>query len=210
MNKMRVYKNYIVGANSEIAVQATVGLKYAKACKPTVVGEGAIIRTGTIVYADVVIGRFFQTGHYVLIREHTIVGDFVLVGTHSILDGYVIVGDFVKIESSSYVPTNTRIGNRVFIGPNVTLTNDKYPLKMRNCYKPEGPIIEDNVSIGGGVTVVPGVRIGEGSFIAAGTTVTKDIPPFSFVHGVPGRIMPIPDKLREQNLALSWREHIDE
>ena len=92
----------------------------------------------------------------------------------------------------------------MFIGPGVTITNDRYPLKLRDQYKPEGVILEDGVTIGGGVTIVPGVRIGRDAFIAAGAIVTKDVPPDSLVVGAPGLVQPLPDHLRERNMAKAW------
>ncbi len=186
-----------------------LGLRYKKNCSPFKVGDGAVIRTGTIIYADVVAGNDFQTGHNVVIREKTVSGSHIVIGTNTVIDGHVIIGDFVKVESNCYIPTHVRIGSRVFIGPGVVLTNDRYPQKMRNQYKPEGPIIEDGVTLGAGVVVVPGVRIGKGSFVAAGAVVTKDIPPMSLVKGVPGEIFPLPEKLRELNIAKNWRKYLE-
>ncbi len=176
---------------------------------PVRLGLAARIRAGTIIYADVEVGDDFQTGHHVMIRERTVIGHHVVIGTNTVIDGNVVIGDFVKIESNCYIPTHVHIGNRVFLGPNVVLTNDRYPLKMRDQYVPEGPILEDGVTLGGGVVVCPGVRIGHDSFVAAGAVVTKDVPPLSLVVGVPGRIQPLPEKLRERNLALSWRKYLN-
>jgi acetyltransferase-like isoleucine patch superfamily enzyme len=58
------------------------------------------------------------------------------------------------------------------------------------------------------VVVLPGVRIGAGSFVAAGAVVTKDVPAGKLVVGVPGKIRPLPEKLREPNMALSWKPHL--
>jgi acetyltransferase-like isoleucine patch superfamily enzyme len=185
-----------------------VGLKYRNGCLPVRLGKGARIRAGTIIYADVRVGDHFQTGHHVMIREKTVIGDHVVVGTNTVIDGQVNIGDFVKIESNCYIPTHVTIGSRVFLGPNVVLTNDRYPLKLRDQYVPEGPIIEDGVTLGAGVVVCPGVRIGADAFVAAGAVVTKDVPPGAMVVGVPGRISPLPEKLRERNMALSWRKYL--
>ena len=193
----------------EIQPGCTVGLQYRRDCQAVRLGPGARIRTGSIIYADVVAGQGLQTGHNVLIREHTTLGDYVVVGTNSIIEGQVVIGDFVKIESNCYIPTGVRIGSRVFLGPNVTLTNDRYPLKLRDQYRAEGPILEDGVTLGGGVVVCPGVRIGEDSFVAAGAVVTKDVAPLSMVKGVPARAEPLDPKLHERNLALSWRKHLE-
>ena len=201
---------YEGGEDCHIQPGCIIGLKYSDHCRPVCLGMGARIRAGTIIYANVHTGDDFQTGHHVMIREHTSFGDHIVVGTNTVIDGNVTVGDFVKIESNCYIPTHTTIGSRVFIGPGVVLTNDRYPQKMRNQYKPEGPTIEDGVTLGGGVVVVPGVTIGKGSFVAAGAVITKNIPPMSFVKGVPGQIFPLPEKLREFNIAKNWRKYLNE
>lgn len=199
-----------VEAGEDCLIQdgAMVGLRYAPDAGAARLGNGARIRAGSIIYADVTTGVDFQTGHHVLVREHTTIGDHVVIGTNTVIDGTVAIGDFVKIESNCYIPTHTTIGSRVFFGPGVTLTNDRYPLKLRNEYVPEGPIIEDGVTIGGGVVVLPGVRIGHDALVAAGAVVTKNVPPFSLVKGVPGKFLPLPEKLRGRNLALSWRKYL--
>lgn len=198
------------GENCVIQSGATVGFQYKGNCKPVVLGNNCTIRMGTIIYADVMAGDDFQTGHHVMIREHTQIGNHIVIGTNTVIDGTVTIGDFVKIETNCYIPTHVTIGSRVFIGPGVVLTNDRYPQKMRDQYIPEGPILEDGVTLGGGVVVVPGVRIGRGAFIAAGSVVTKNIPPMSFVKGAPGKILPLPEKLFEFNMAKNWRKYLNE
>lgn len=197
-----------MGEDCIVSPGGIVGLKYSHDCGPARLGCGARIRAGAIIYADVTAGMDFQTGHHTLVREKTTIGDHVVIGTNTVIDGTVSIGDFVKIESNCYIPTHTTIGNRVFFGPGVTLTNDRYPLKLRDEYVPEGPVIEDGVTLGGGVVVLPGVRIGHDSLVAAGAVVTKDVLPLSLVRGVPGRAVPLPEKLRERNLALSWRKYL--
>ena len=197
------------GENFQCQDNVTAGLKYNDQAGPATFGDNVTLRAGSIIYGDVETGSYLQTGHNVMIREKTKIGDHVVVGTNIVIDGNVTIGDFVKIESNCYIPTHVTIGSRVFMGPGVTLTNDRYPLKMRDQYKPEGPIIEDGVTIGGGVTICPGIRIGAHSFIAAGAVVTKDVPPKSLVVGVPGKVQPLPKKLDEENIALSWRKYIN-
>ena len=201
---------YEAKGQCDIQPGAIVGLKYKEGCQPVRMGDRVTIRSGTVIYGDVVLGDDFQTGHNAIIREHTRFGDHIVVGSGTVIDGTCIIGDFVKIESNCYIPTHVTIGSRVFIGPNVVLTNDKYPQKMRDEYHPEGPTIEDGVSLGGGVVVVPGVVIGRGSFVAAGAIVTKDIPPMSMVSGKGGIVTQLPEKLREMNMAKNWRKYFDE
>src|SRR3990172_4169840 len=97
----------------------------------TRIGDGAVIRSGSIIYGDVVIGKNFQTGHNVLVREKTSIGDDVLVGTATIVEGYTEIGSNVVIQSMVYIPLNTKIEDAVFIGPNAVLANDKYPLRIK-------------------------------------------------------------------------------
>ena len=198
------------GEDCVVQEGCVVGLRYRADCQAVVVGCGATIRTGTIIYADVTAGDNFQTGHHVMVREHTNIGDHVVIGTGSVVDGTVEIGSFVKIESNCYIPTHTKIGCRVFFGPNVTLTNDKYPLKLRDEYVPQGPVISDGVTLGAGTVVCPGVTIGADTFVAAGAVVTKDVPPSSLVKGVPGVVSALPAHLRERNIALSWRKFLGE
>ena len=193
-----------MGEHCEVQVFSVVGLKYKSDCQPARIGSHATIRAFSVIYADVVIGDHFKTGHGVLIREQTTLGTRVVIGTGSVIDGYTRIGDRVKVESLVYIPTHTVIGSDVFIGPNAALTNDRYPQRMRDRYRPEGPILEDGVTIGAGATILPGVRLGEGSFIAAGAVVTRDVPPWSLVRGAPGRVTELPSKLRERNRALRW------
>ncbi|WP_169567968.1 acyltransferase [Sneathiella limimaris] len=172
------------------------------------VGNNGIVRSGSVIYANVTAGDYFQTGHNVMIRSDTEIGDHVVVGTNTVIEGTVKIGNFVKIEANCFIPTHVTIGTRVFIGPNVVMTNDMYPLKLRDEYIPKGPTLEDGVTIGGNVTICPGVTIGKGSFIAAGAVVTKDVPPMSLAMGNPARTKPLPDHLRENNMALSWRKYL--
>jgi acetyltransferase-like isoleucine patch superfamily enzyme len=209
MSKAELPSRYETTGDAEIDPGCTVGLQYSDECGPARFGAGARIRSGSVIYGDVSVGDGFQTGHHVMVREHTSMGDHVLLGTNSVIDGHVRVGSFVKIESNCYIPTHVEIGSRIFLGPNVVLTNDRYPLRLRDEYQPEGPTLEDGVTLGAGVVVCPGVRIGTGAFVAAGAVVTQDVPAMTLVVGVPGRMQPLPDKLRETNTALSWRKYLD-
>ena len=97
----------------------------------TIMGKRAVLRPGTVIYCDVVIGDNFQSGHNVLIREKTTIGNQTAIGTATIIDGNTKIGNNVSIQSMVYIPTNTTIGDHVFIGPNAVLTNDRYPPSPR-------------------------------------------------------------------------------
>lgn len=203
-------RSFAPGCDCSVDEACVLGYMYKFGAGPFAVGKHARIRAGTIIYADVTAGDYFETGHHVMIRENTRIGHHVVVGTNTVIDGNVEIGDFVKIESQCYIPTHVHIGSRVFIGPGTILTNDRNPLKHRDRYRPEGPVLEDGVTLGGGVTVCPGVRIGEDAFVAAGAVVTRDVPPRTLAVGVPARHKPLPEGLAGRNMALSWRAYTTE
>ena len=156
-------------------------------------GRNATIRSGTVIYCEVVAGDDFQTGHNVLIREQTRIGNRVAIGTGSICEGHCRIGSDVSVQSMAFIPTNTVIGDRVFIGPHVVLTNDRYP--PTGVGGLSGPVIEDGAAIGANTTVLPGVRIGAGALVAAGSVVTRDVPAGTLAIGNPARIRakPVPE-----------------
>lgn len=165
--------------------------------EPAVVGDDAVIRSGTVVYPDVVAGDRFVTGHGALIREETTIGDDVLVGTQTVVDGATTIGSEVSLQTGVYIPRETTIGDRVFVGPRAVLTNDPYPLRREAPL--EGPTLEDGVSIGANATLLPGVTVGEHAFVAAGAVITEDVPPETLAVGAPARHRALPDTLTSPN-----------
>lgn len=186
-----------LGENCEIDKHATVGSVYTDETTPPVLGDEATVRAGTIIYDDVVIGDGFSTGHYALVRELTDIGDDVLVGTNTVIDGRTTIGSHVSLQTGVYIPSHTTIGDNVFLGPHAVLTNDPYPI--RQDVDLEGPTLEDGVSVGANATVLPGVTIGEGAFVAAGSVVTDDVPADTLAVGAPAKHTNLPENLQEDN-----------
>ena len=193
------FENATIGEGTLVEPDVCVGFRYHKDCGPASVGRHGILRKGTIIYGDVTIGDYFQTGHYVVIRAKVQIGDYCTLLHHSTLEGVIHFGNGVRIMTNVYIPSRTWLGNNVFVGPGVTFLNDKLPGRLDKMPMPKGATIEDDVVIGGGCTILPGITIGERSFIAAGSVVTKDIPPKSLVKGVPGKIEPLPANLDMPN-----------
>ena len=156
-----------------------------------VIGSNAILRSGTILYCDVTVGDDFQTGHNVIIRERTRIGNKVAIGTGTIIEGDTIIGDNVSLQSMVYIPTGTIIENSVFIGPNAVLTNDRYPPTRIGGLN--GPRIMEGAAIGANATLLPGVCIGKGALVAAGSVVTRDVPDRKLAVGSPARIRDLPE-----------------
>ena len=148
------------------------------------IGSRCIIRSHTIIYEDVELGDGVETGHGVLIREGSRVGSGSRIGSFSQLDGCVEVGSGVSIQSNVYLPHLTKIGDRVFIGPGVIVTNDPYPVSGRLI----GVRICDEAVVGAGAILKAGVEIGRRAVVGAGAVVTRDVPEDSVVVGSPARV----------------------
>jgi acetyltransferase-like isoleucine patch superfamily enzyme len=189
---------YEIGAHSQVDADVVLGYRYPGDSQPTRIGDYAVIRSGSIIYADTVIGRRFQCGHHVLIRAQVTIGDRCVVHHKCTLEGRIRIGFGVKIMAHVYLPSTTVIGDMVFIGPGTTFLNDKLP--MRRAAPVAGARIEDGVTIGGGATICPGVTISRNSFIGAGSLVNKDVPPDTLAYGVPARHRPLPEELAKGNL----------
>lgn len=186
-----------IGRGSSVGEPVTIGVEIGDDSEPTSIGDNAVIRSGTIIYGDVLIGDDFTTGHNVLIREGSVLGDDVLVGTNTVLDGCVEVGSHVSLQTGVYLPSGTTVADKVFVGPHAVCTNDHYPIRTETDLR--GPTLEEHVSIGANATLLPGVTIGERSFVAAGAVVTADVPPDTLAAGVPADHRRLPEHLAGGN-----------
>lgn len=189
---MPTRRTYILGKHSHIDANVTLGHTFRGWSKPLVIGDHAIVHTGSLIYADTVIGKRFTCGHNVVIRAENSIGDRVVVFHQCTIEGRVRIGNGVKIMAHVYMPTKTVIEDFVFIGPGVTLLNHKYPMII-DC-PTAGVTIRSRACIGGGSTLCPGVTVGEGAFVGAGTLVNKDVPPNTLAYGVPVRFQPMPEQ----------------
>jgi len=156
---------------------------------PTIIGEGGLIRSHTVIYAGNRIGSGFQTGNKVNIRELNEIGNNVSVGTLSVIEHHVRIGNGVRIHTQAFIPEYTVIEDNAWIGPNVVITNAKYPLSPGVKEALEGPIIGRGAKIGANATILPGVSIGENALVGAGSVVTKDVPERAVVVGNPARVI---------------------
>jgi acetyltransferase-like isoleucine patch superfamily enzyme len=152
---------------------------------PLVLGAGARLRTGTVLYDGSTIGRRLQTGHGVVIREGCEVGDDVSVWTNSVIDYGCRIGNGVKIHCNCYVAQYSELEDDVFLAPGVTIANDLYPGDRRSAELMAGPRIGAGAQIGVNVTILPFVRIGAGALIGAGSVVARDIPAAAVAFGNP-------------------------
>ena len=143
----------------------------------------------------------FETGALVIHPENIEISDNVYIGHYAILKAYH--KNTMKIGENSWIGQQCffhsaggiTIGKNVGIGPKVTIITSQH--REEELDKPliwcdqelEEVIIEDDCDIGTGAIILPGVRIGKGSVVGAGAVVTKDVPPYTIVAGVPAKIL---------------------
>lgn len=137
--------------------------------------------------------RFVGTGsriwQFVVVLEGARIGKDCNICSHCLIENDVIIGDRVTVKSGVQLWDGLRVGDDVFIGPNVTFTNDKYPKSRNAGFESLSTQIEAGASIGGGATVLPGVLIGPGAVVGAGAVVTADVPAGVTVVGNPARLI---------------------
>lgn len=135
------------------------------------------------------IGDGTRIWQYVVILPGARIGKNCNINAHCFIENEVVLGENVTVKSGNYLWDGLSIEDNVFIGPNVTFTNDKYPRSKIYPEKFAPTIIKRGASIGGGVTVLPGLTIGEGAMVGAGSLVTRDVEPFTLVMGTPARFV---------------------
>ena len=188
----RQYKNVSVGQGSVVEDYCLLGTPprgHSDGELPLLIGEGAVIRSHTVIYAGNTIGRNFQTGNKVNIRELNIVGDNVSVGTLSVVEHHVTIGSDVRIHTQAFIPEFSVLKNGCSIGPNVVLTNAKYPQSPGAKEHLAGPTVRKGAKIGANATLLPGVVIGENALVGAGAVVVHDVAPGTVVAGNPARLI---------------------
>jgi len=169
---------------------------------PLVLSHGAVVCAGAVVFAGAELGEGAIVGDQAYVRERAIVGPASVVGRGSAVDNDVVIAARVRIQTDVYVTAGTVIDEDVFVGPGVTTTNDSTMARHAPGAPLDGPTLRRACRVGGGVTLCPGVEIGEEAFIAAGAVVATDIPARAVAMGVPARVV---REVPEADLIQHWR-----
>jgi UDP-2-acetamido-3-amino-2,3-dideoxy-glucuronate N-acetyltransferase len=134
------------------------------------------------------IGNSSRIWQFTIVLPGATIGSDCNICSHCFIENDVVIGDRVTIKNGVQLWDGLRVGNDVFIGPNVSFANDRFPRSKQTPEKFLQTIIDDGASIGSGAVVLPGLRIGRNAMIAAGSVVTRSVPPNAIVMGNPARI----------------------
>ena len=119
------------------------------------------------------------------IHEDVVLGPRVSIGELTYIGKGAVIGPDTRIGTQCHIADHTEIGARCFIAPMTITSNDRHPRINNPGYKREDVVIEDDVNVGVNVTILPGVRLGRGCTVGAGSVVTKSVPPYETWIGNP-------------------------
>ena len=172
---------------------------------PLVIGADAVIRTHCTLYAGSSFGSRLRVGHGVLIREGCVAGTNLQVGSGSGIEGDCRLGDYVRTHSSVHISKSTVIEDFAWLFPRVQLTNDPLPPSTVE----RGATIREMAVVGTAALLLPGITIGVGAFVAAGSVVRADVPDVHCVSGDPATVFATLGQLvnLEHGLSYPWPRH---
>ena len=148
------------------------------------------VHPSSFVDENVIIGDGTKIWHFSHIQSNVLIGSNCSFGQNVNVGNNVKIGNNCKIQNNVSIYEGVELEDYVFCGPSMVFTNVinprcKYPQRgSEHYYK---TLIKEGASIGANATIVCGITIGKHSFIGAGTVVTKDVPDFALIVGVPGK-----------------------
>ncbi len=134
------------------------------------------------------IGEGTYIWQFVVILPHAVIGNNCNIGSHCFIENDVAVGDNVTIKNGVQLWDGLRVEDHVFIGPNVTFTNVKFPRSKQHLGITTQTLLKKGASVGANATIICGVTIGEYSMVGAGSVVTRNVPAYAMVKGNPAKV----------------------
>jgi len=171
--------------------------------------SASFIHESVYIDENVTMGPIHKIWHFTHILKNTVLGNNISIGQNCAIGPEVTIGEGVKIQNNVSIYKGVTLEDDVFLGPSMVFTNVTNPrafIERKNEFKKT--LVKKGATIGANATILCGVTIGTYALIAAGSVVTKDIPDYALVLGVPGKIRGWVSKLghklifNKQNVAF--------
>ena len=153
------------------------------------------------------IGAGTRIWQFVVVLPAAQIGHNCNICSHCLIENDVVIGDRVTIKSGVQLWDGMRVGDDVFIGPNASFANDRFPRSQQKPEKFLTTAIHEGASIGAGAVVLPGLVIGSKAMVAAGAVVTRSVPPNAVVVGNPAKIVGYVDATRTDVFNMATAKH---
>ena len=185
---VRIDDNTVIG---KYPMRASLSIfKEEKNFPPTHIGDNCLIGSNTVIYVGSSILNNALIADLSSIRENTAIGKYTIIGRGVTVENYVKIGKRCKLESECYITAYSELEDYVFIAPGVVTSNDNYLGRTEERFKHfKGITVKKGARIGANAVILPGKTIGEDALVAAGSVVTKDVPPRKIVMGSPARVI---------------------
>jgi acetyltransferase-like isoleucine patch superfamily enzyme len=195
--------NVIIGHPAKASILAVRSFATSRGSS---VGRDCILRSGTVIYEDAILGDELQTAHQVVIRERTRIGDHCVLGSGTVVREGAVLGSHVRAMEFVVIAENAQLGDGIFIGPHVTFTAGRHLTAALEAtgrmthqaaadleaafWKKPSVVVADGVRIGAHAVLLAGITLGKDCVIAAGAVVSNDVPPGMVAAGNPARVLP--------------------
>lgn len=163
--------------------------------KPFIHGLADVQSTG--------IGADTRIWQFVVVLAGAKIGRNSNICSHCLIENDVVIGDRVTVKSGVQLWDGLRVGDDVFIGPNASFANDKFPRSKKTPERFLQTVLEAGASIGAGATILPGITIGSNAMVAAGAVITRSVPPNAVVEGNPAKIVGYVDAARGEDASTA-------
>lgn len=184
----RIGDNVTIGCNCVIGIKPAVNQRMRKTASvdvPLVIQTGTRIGHLVSIYSGTQIGKNVFIGDHASIRENVSIGEESVVGRAAIVELNTRIGSACTIQTLAYVTGDTILEDNVFVGPCVSMSNDKY--MGAQDFSLKGPYLKEGAKIGNNASLLPGITIGINTTVGAGAVVTKDLIDNIVAAGVPAR-----------------------